>query len=602
MIGTVARKIRDRLFFKYVAVLMIVCVALLASTVFEIWVFYQERKISISRIEREQAELAAAKIGQFLKEIEAELTWTTNSPWTTLTSDQQRFNLWRLLLHQVPAITDVELLDAAGHEQLRVSRNDLDQVGSDRDFSADPKFVEAVAHRVYYSSVYFRADSEPYLTFALARTSAKPTVSVAEVNLKFIWETISHFKVGENGYVYVIDQQGRLIAHPDLSLVLRNTNLSNLTQVHAAQTARADDAGEVVKDFGGRRVLAAYAPITPPGWFVFVELPASEAFAPLYVSIRRAILLVLLSGVIAFLIGLFLMRRIVRPLEQLEEFAATVRSTNNYNLRFNYSSRDEIGAVARGFNDMLTELAAARSREIADQAELARAEQLAAVGTMAASIAHEINQPLVAIVTNAYAGLRWIAKVTPDLDGTRKALKAIVSAGHRAADVINDIRAMFKGDEQARVLLDLNALICQVLGFAHADIHKHAITVRTELDERLPWVMVSRVQLQQVVSNLVKNAIDAMESVTDRSCILQVKSKLDGSGEVHITIEDSGVGIDSKDIDQIFNSFYTTKAQGMGIGLSICRSLIESHGGRLWASQGHPHGAVFHVILPSAVC
>src|SRR5262249_52328893 len=284
-------------------------------------------------------------------------------------------------------------------------------------------FVEAVAHRTYYSPIYFRSESEPYMTLALARAGPKPTVSVAEVNLKFIWNTIAEFKVGKNGYAYVIDQRGRLIAHPDLSLVLRNTNLSNLTQVRAAQTGRRDATSEALLDFRGQSVLTAYAPVAGPGWFVFVELPASEAFAPLYDLIIRATALLALGATLAFVVGLFLLRRIVRPLEQLEKFAATVRSTKDYNLRFNYRSRDEIGKLVDEFNGMLGELAAARDREIADHAELARAERLTAMAAMTASIAHEINQPLAAIVTNANAGLRWITRATPDLDETRKTLQ-----------------------------------------------------------------------------------------------------------------------------------------------------------------------------------
>jgi two-component system, NtrC family, sensor kinase len=598
IVRATAERVRGRLFLKYLAVLIVVCTALFAFVIFEIWISYQQRKTSIIRIEQEQAELAATKISQFVKEIEVQLGWTVNRPWTTPGSDQQQLNLWRLLLRQVPAITDAALLDGAGREQLRVSRQGLDQVGSGSDFSTDPRFVEAIAHHVYYSPVYFRSESEPYMTLALARTGAKPTVSVAEVNLKFIWDTVAKFKVGENGYAYVIDQRGRLIAHPDLSLVLRNTNLSNLTQVRAAQTARGDATGEVVLDFRDRRVLAAYAPVAGLSWFVFVELPISEAFAPLYDSITRAIVLLVLGATVALLVGLFLMRRIVRPLEQLDEFAATVRSTKNYNLRFNYSSRDEIGKLVGEFNDMLAELAAARDREIADHAELARAERLTAVGAMTASIAHEINQPLAAIVTNANAGLRWMTRATPDLDETRKALQSIVGDGQRAADVINGIRAMFKADEQTPVSLDLNQLIHEVLALAQGEIQKHAIAVHTKLNEMLPPVTVNRVQLQQVVFNLVMNAIDAMESVTDRNRILQIKSKFDSREGVHLAVEDSGTGIDPKNVDRIFSAFFTTKAKGMGIGLSICRSIIESHGGRLWASPGYPHGAVFHVVLP----
>src|SRR6266516_4413562 len=227
-------QVRGRLFRKYVALfLAVVCVALLTSGLSEIWFSYQEHKASLIRIQREQAEAAAAKIGQFIKEIESQIGWTTQLPWSAGTLEQRRFDGLRLL-RQVPAITELAQLDATGHEQLRVSRLAMDVVGSQADFSKDPKFIDALAHKVYYGPVYFRRESEPYMTVALAGTRRDAGVSVAEVNLKLIWDVVSQIKVGQHGQAYVVDAQGRLIAHPDISLVLRNTYLSCLAQIRAA--------------------------------------------------------------------------------------------------------------------------------------------------------------------------------------------------------------------------------------------------------------------------------------------------------------------------------------------------------------------------------
>jgi two-component system NtrC family sensor kinase len=285
-----AWKVRGRLFLKYVAALVVICLVLVVYAEVEIWVFYQDRKKSIIRIEQEQAKLAAEEIGDFVHQIETQLAWTTYSPWGAASSVQQRIELWRLLLRQVPAITEVALLDSKGREELRVSRLGLDVVGSGDDFSKDPKFVEAAARKVYHGPVYFRSESEPYMTLALARAVARPTVSVAEVNLKFIWDTISQIKVGDNGQAYVVDQQGRLIAHPDISLVLRRMDLSNLAQVRAAQAALGEGTAprqldQVFSDIGGRSVLASYAPIGMLGWFVLVECPSTR---PLHRFIPRS--------------------------------------------------------------------------------------------------------------------------------------------------------------------------------------------------------------------------------------------------------------------------------------------------------------------------
>ena len=230
-----APKTRRRLFTKYVGLFVaVVCVALLSNGIFDVFFYYQEHKTSLIRIQREQAEAAAAKIGQFVKEIESQLGWTTQLPWSAGSIEQRRFDALRLL-RQVPAITELAQLDASGKERLRVSRLAMDVVASGTDFSKEPKFTEAMARKVYYGPVYFRRESEPYMTLAIAGTRRDAGVSVAEVNLKLIWDVVSQIKVGERGHAYVVDAQGRLIAHPDISLVLRNTDMSRLAQVNAAR-------------------------------------------------------------------------------------------------------------------------------------------------------------------------------------------------------------------------------------------------------------------------------------------------------------------------------------------------------------------------------
>jgi hypothetical protein len=238
-------RIRSRLFTKYVALFVaVVAVALLSNGIFEVFFYYREHKAALIRIQHEQAEAAAAKISQFVKEIESQLGWTTQLPWSAASLDNRRFDALRLL-RQVPAITELAQIDSTGHERLRVSRLAMDVVDSGLDLSKDPKFTEAVAHKVYYGPVYFRRESEPYMTLAIAGTRKDAGVSIAEVNLKLIWDVVSQIKVGEHGHAYVVGSQGRLIAHPDISLVLRNTDMSKLVQVKAAldeQAALAEQA------------------------------------------------------------------------------------------------------------------------------------------------------------------------------------------------------------------------------------------------------------------------------------------------------------------------------------------------------------------------
>src|ERR1035437_7281303 len=232
-------KIRSRLFTKYVALFVaVVGVAQLSKGIFEVFFYYREHKAALIRIQHEQAVAAAAKIGQFIKEIESQLGWTTQLPWSAGSIEQRRFDALRLL-RQVPAITELAQVDSTGKERLRVSRLAMDVVDSGLDLSKDPKFTEAVAHKVYYGPVYFRRESEPYMTLSLAGTRKDAGVSIAEVNLKLIWDVVSQIKVGERGHAYVVGAEGRLIAHPDISLVLRNTDMSKLAQVQAALAALA---------------------------------------------------------------------------------------------------------------------------------------------------------------------------------------------------------------------------------------------------------------------------------------------------------------------------------------------------------------------------
>jgi PAS domain S-box-containing protein len=265
-----------------------------------------------------------------------------------------------------------------------------------------------------------------------------------------------------------------------------------------------------------------------------------------------------------------------------------------------HAVRNEAGQLE--FNGALMDITAAKRAEeelIRAQRELARVARATTLGELTASIAHEINQPLGAMVANGNAGLRWLDRATPDVDEARAAFTRIVNDGHRAGEVIESIRAMFKNVDQEKTPIDINELVRDMLGLMLGELRANHVSVQTTLDDSLPDVTGNRVQLQQVILNLIRNAIEAMNSVTNRARVLRIGSVVHEPDGVLVSVEDSGTGLNPNDTERIFDSFFTTKPQGTGLGLSISRSIIEGHRGRLWASPGIDHGALFNVLLPA---
>jgi len=278
-----------------------------------------------------------------------------------------------------------------------------------------------------------------------------------------------------------------------------------------------------------------------------------------------------------------------------DEFLGTNRTAREVErLLTNIRERARVEDVLR---EQLTERKQAEEALRDAQAELAHVTRVMTMGELTASIAHEINQPLAAVVTNANAGLRWLAGPIPNLSEAREALARITRDGKRASDVIGRIRALVKKGSTEKAGLDLNEAIQEVVVLVQSEIQKSEVTLQMELAIDLPQILGNRVQLQQVILNLVMNGIEAMSAVTDRSRDLLIRSCKYESDEVLVAVQDSGIGVDRQNLEKIFDAFYTTKSQGMGMGLAISRSIVESHGGRLWAVPNIGPGATFQFTL-----
>jgi signal transduction histidine kinase len=350
----------------------------------------------------------------------------------------------------------------------------------------------------------------------------------------------------------------------------------------AAQTAmhliraKVDEIGAVERDLLAKRDAAQ-----------------NEAFATAY---TMTILGGAASVIIATLMGVLLTRGIVVPITRMTNAMTTLAKGDTTVEVPRVNRSDEIGAMAVAvqiFKDSMIE------RERA-QAELAHVNRVTTMGHLTASIAHEVNQPVAAIVTQADAALRWLGAQPPNLAEAREALGSIIVQGHRAGDVIRGIRTLIIKKVATRTdRFDINEAISEVIALTRSEVLRNGVSLQTLLAKDLPLIQADRVQLQQVILNLIVNAVQAMSGVSERSRELLIGSRKDASTGVLVTVRDSGPGLNPESFDHLFDAFYTTKPGGMGMGLSICRSIIEAHGGQMWATANVPQGAIFEFTVPA---
>ena len=357
-----ATKRRGQLVKKY-AVVFVVLVggALLTSGLVELYFSYRESSAALAQIQQEKANGAASRIELFLADVERQITAVAQTPILPGSSVmEERRNEYVRLLRRAPAITEAAYLSPTGREQLRVSRLAMNVIGSDADYSNDPRFLEAKGGKTYFGPVYFRNESEPYMTMAVRAGGPDGGVLTSEVNLKLIWDVVSQIRIGRAGYAYVVDGNGTLVAHPDISLVLQKTDLSSLEQVQMAAPRGPRPPGEsdrtlIARSLKGEQVLSAYERVDPLGWAVLVEQPLDEAFAPLYASMLRTVALLLLGLAISVVASLVLARRMVTPIRALQTGAERI-GAGELNHQIEVKTGDELETLGESFNTMTTRL------------------------------------------------------------------------------------------------------------------------------------------------------------------------------------------------------------------------------------------------------
>ena len=589
---------------------LLVSVGLIASGTFEFAFRYRESVMSVRALQQEMAQGAAFKIQQYVETITHTLRTSSHISEivTEGITENAEFQL-RRLLRVSPAITTVTVLDSAGHEKFKVSRVTSFGVGDLSDRSSDEAFVQAKSGASFFGQVYFVRQSQPYMRIAVPVelfVGKVIGVLMAEVNLKYIWDVISGIQVGETGYAYVVSSQGDLIAHPDISLALQKQNLNHLAQVQGALSGVPKP--DTQQNFQGEGVFSTYTSIPALGWVVFVERLTSEAYGPLYASLRRLVLLPLLGLCMAGLASWLIVRRVLRPVEQLR-LGAERLGAGALDYRIDVHTGDEFQVVADTFNRMAEQLqasytnleqqVAARTQELARSvAELRIASHYKS--RFLAHMSHELRTPLHAIMGYTEFALKNQYGVLPER-AAEKLGKAQRCSQH-LLELINgvlDISRIEAGrDELSIGKYSMLSLIEFVVGSLENEAEEKQLKLSVTAAPDLPIGLGDERGLTQVFLNVVGNAI----TYTEKGEVGIEISESNGNFTVRVT--DTGPGIAPEDQQRIFESFEQAHAsesrvnRGTGLGLSISKKIIETHGGRMGVESSFGEGSTFWFTFP----
>jgi signal transduction histidine kinase len=605
---------RAGLFLKYFAIIgVLVAVEVAAIGGIGLYASYQETRQSLAALQREKAATSALQIEHFLSDIERQLGWTA-MPVAASGEDPVKARVLDFikLQRQLQAVTEVSQLDGNGREQIKVSRVAMNTLGSGIDFSHDPRFTEARKGKTWYGPVYFRRETEPYMAISIPEARDRPGVTVVDVNLKFIWEVVQKIRVGAKGYAYVVDGNGFLIAHPDISLVLKKVDLSGLPQVKEAITAPPNAEQLVIedaRDVSGTPVYAAWAPVPATGWRVLIEEPQSEVLAPVYAAIQRTVYLLLGSLALSVVVSLFLARRMVTPVRALQKGAERI-GAGDLDGHIDVHTGDELEDLAGRFNDMagqLKESYAGLERKVEERtAELRETSRQLEVANkhkseFLANMSHELRTPLNAIIGFSDVMLNGMAG--PMSDEQKEFAADIRDSGKHLLTLINDILDLSK-IEAGRMELDVTRFDIQnamqnAMTLVQGRADRHGIKLETEISDAVSEYEGDERKFKQIVINLLSNAV---KFTPEGGKVTLAADRVNGA--YSICVIDTGIGIASEDQDKIFEEFrqvgtdYARKSEGTGLGLTLTRKLVELHGGRIRVESQPGRGSRFTFTLP----
>ena len=548
--------VRNRLFWKYfIPIFALVCGALAASGAIGLYFSYQENRAGLLALEKIIVTAEAGRIREFIRQIEHQLAFAALPQLEGDDAVGERRLEFMKILRLVPAVTSVSSLDSRGRETLAVSRLSLDAVRSRRDRSTERAFLEAKQGSTWFSPVYFHKESEPYMTIALRSSDV---VTIAEVNLKFIWDVVSTARIGKAGKAFVVDQSGRLVAHPDTGLVLRKTDMSGVGYVRDAGVAGSPATSESLSATG-EAVLTAHAEIVPMGWTLFIEEPVSDVYAALNASIWRTLALLLIGLAVSALLGAWLARSFAVLEKQVENRTAELRDKTR----------------------------------LLEEANLHKSEFLA-------NMSHELRTPLNAII--GFSEVLNERLLGPLNERQEDYIKDICVSGEMLLALINDILDLSKVEaghmELDLTTFDLPETLTGTMTLVRERAQTHDIALSLEVDPRISAIVADERKVRQMVLNLLSNAV----KFTPDGGRVDVRARVEDGG-LEIRVRDSGIGIDPADQSVVFEEFRQVGAdgarhEGTGLGLALTRRFAELHGGSVLLESEPGKGSTFTLRIP----